>query len=246
MFRIRLTTRSSRRSRPNQLGLCLTGAAWSRTCAAPSIFMNTASTKTCSHCHAVLPISEFYSNSKSRDGLMGWCKTCVRTNALSFNSPEKCRIRYFKKKGFSGDALLQRLKKKKSSIRLPRNRKRTPLESARNRLRVRIREALKHSGKHSRTNTLLGCSPDFAIEKLTGGDLRALNGMHIDHYIPISFFDITNQDQLRICFNWRNLRIIPAKDNLSKGCSLPADYQERISEICSSVGLSFRQMALSA
>jgi len=54
--------------------------------------------------------------------------------------------------------------------------------------------------------------------------------MHIDHFIPCAKFDLNDPEQQRECFNWMNLRIIPASKNLSKNAKLPtmAEYINHI------------------
>lgn len=39
---------------------------------------------------------------------------------------------------------------------------------------------------------------------------------HIDHTIPLTFFDLTSVEQQRICFNWTNLRPLEKNLNMSK------------------------------
>jgi hypothetical protein len=39
---------------------------------------------------------------------------------------------------------------------------------------------------------------------------------HIDHIIPCSAYDLTNNNEIKKCWNPKNLRIIPAKENLKK------------------------------
>ena len=39
----------------------------------------------------------------------------------------------------------------------------------------------------------------------------------IDHTLPITSFNLFNEDELRKCFNWRNLRPMYSKKNMSKG-----------------------------
>lgn len=48
-------------------------------------------TKTCSKCKQELPVTEFYKNKSSKDGLYGSCKKChcERTRAWSSKNPEK-------------------------------------------------------------------------------------------------------------------------------------------------------------
>lgn len=46
----------------------------------------------------------------------------------------------------------------------------------------------------------------------------AFNGkMHIDHIVPKSIFDLSNEDQIKQAWCLTNLRLVDAKDNLSKG-----------------------------
>ena len=42
------------------------------------------------------------------------------------------------------------------------------------------------------------------------------DNIHIDHLIPISAYDFNNPNEIKKCWNPRNLRLLPAKENLSK------------------------------
>ena len=46
------------------------------------------------------------------------------------------------------------------------------------------------------------------------------NIWHIDHVIPINFFDNTIGDQQNLCFHWSNLRPLKKEINMSKHDSL--------------------------
>ena len=43
---------------------------------------------------------------------------------------------------------------------------------------------------------------------------------HIDHCLPISYFNLFNEDELKKCFNYVNLRPMRSKENLSKGSKI--------------------------
>ena len=78
--------------------------------------------------------------------------------------------------------------------------------------------------KKNSTLTYIGCTIEFMKEHLNstkkpdwGDDL------HIDHIIPSSLFDHTNEEEIKKCWNWRNLRYLPAEENISKGDTLDMD-----------------------
>jgi hypothetical protein len=44
-----------------------------------------------------------------------------------------------------------------------------------------------------------------------------INGWCIDHITPISSFDLTDIEQVKMCFNYKNTQHLWAKDNIKKG-----------------------------
>jgi hypothetical protein len=97
-----------------------------------------------------------------------------------------------------------------------------------NLLRKRVWSVLKGFTKSARTMELVGCSIDFAREHLQktaikngyiNFDINNFSGRsyHIDHVVPCSSFDLTIPANQFICFNWTNLQILSAKENMSKG-----------------------------
>lgn len=88
-------------------------------------------------------------------------------------------------------------------------------------LKVRIHDVLKNK-KGSKSNELIGCSKDELKEWLESQftpDITWNNygsTWHIDHVVPISFFDLTTPETQRICFNWTNLRPLDSATNMSK------------------------------
>lgn len=47
-------------------------------------------TKKCTKCKKVLPISEFYKNRSTKDGLSRWCKDCTRIMQVWANMLQRC------------------------------------------------------------------------------------------------------------------------------------------------------------
>ena len=54
------------------------------------------------------------------------------------------------------------------------------------------------------------------FDKNMNWDNYGVNGWHIDHIIPITSFDLTDMEQVKKCFNYRNTQPLWAKDNREK------------------------------
>lgn len=107
------------------------------------------------------------------------------------------------------------------------------------RIRDCIYKAVKKRRKYrkaGRSEYILGCTYDFVqqhienqfLPNMTWGNMDL---WHIDHHIPCSFFDLSDERQQRICNNWRNLKPMWAADNLSKKNKLPKDWKTRLAEL---------------
>jgi hypothetical protein len=94
-------------------------------------------------------------------------------------------------------------------------------------LRRRIYEAINKNIKSDNTLNLIGCSIEFLKEYLQKTAIQ--NGYlnfnvdnysgkdyHIDHIIPCSLFDMSQEKDQQKCFHWSNLQILSAQDNLIK------------------------------
>ena len=78
----------------------------------------------------------------------------------------------------------------------------------------------------------VGATVDFVKAHIEAGFTNEMSwdnygrfGWHVDHYLPISSFDLRDEFQAQCALNWRNLRPIPAIDNLKKAASLPCDHK---------------------
>lgn len=86
----------------------------------------------------------------------------------------------------------------------------------------RMKSVMKGKRKCNKTLYLLGCTLEFLNKWLsyqfTSGMSFDNHGSvwHIDHVIPCSIFNLENEDHQRLCFNWKNLRPMLARDNLIK------------------------------
>lgn len=94
--------------------------------------------------------------------------------------------------------------------------------------RSKIHKFLKNQ-KTSYTN-LLGCDLEFFkkwIEFQFVGNMNWINlgdVWQIDHIIPISKFDFSNENEKQICFHWTNLQPLFSNENRSKSNKIELHY----------------------
>ncbi len=93
-----------------------------------------------------------------------------------------------------------------------------------NRLRSRLRNALKRKKvtKSKKTLELVGCTLEDLKSHLESKFQENMSwenygSWHIDHIRPCDSFDLTDPEQQRACFNWKNLQPLWARENLVKG-----------------------------
>lgn len=96
-------------------------------------------------------------------------------------------------------------------------------------LRRRVGKVFKKNKiiKSENTLNLLGCSLDELKKHIESQfkegmtwENHGLYGWHLDHIIPCSAFDLTDPEQQKKCFNYKNLQPLWAKDNLLKGSKI--------------------------
>lgn len=88
-------------------------------------------------------------------------------------------------------------------------------------LKVRIHEVLKEY-KDTSSNYLLGCTKGHIVSWLTYQQEDDINWSnyashwHIDHVIPLAFFNMTEKKEQLMSFNWMNLRPLEKGLNMTK------------------------------
>lgn len=90
------------------------------------------------------------------------------------------------------------------------------------RVRTRIHDCILKNGK---THEYLGCNRLEYIKWLESNTMGyTINNYgklwHIDHVIPLSRFDLTKEENVKIAFNWRNTMPLSAKENLAKNSKI--------------------------
>ena len=94
-----------------------------------------------------------------------------------------------------------------------------PLDKFKRVIRSRIISAINHKSKH--TCDYLGCnSNEYLKWILSNNNGYTLENRgkdwHIDHVIPLSKFNLDDEEEQQLAFNWRNTMPLSCKENLSK------------------------------
>jgi len=102
-------------------------------------------------------------------------------------------------------------------------------------IRSRILSCLKRKYKH--TIEYLGCNCTFYLDWILNVDTKYTfenygKEWHIDHVIPLSKFDLTDEEEQLVAFNWRNTMPLSVKENLSKNNKiLQSQIQQHVSNL---------------
>lgn len=92
----------------------------------------------------------------------------------------------------------------------------------RKRLRNRIYYALQDKAASAATIKLIGCNVSFFIEHIqglfkVGMTWENYGEWHLDHKKPLSWFDLTKQEEREEAFNYKNCQPLWGVENISKG-----------------------------
>lgn len=96
-----------------------------------------------------------------------------------------------------------------------------PTEKFKRYIRTRIYNCLRNKHKSKHSVEYLGCSTDEYLKWIFNYDNNCNltnhgKEWHIDHVIPISKFDLDNEEQQLLAFNWRNTMPLSSVENLKK------------------------------
>lgn len=97
------------------------------------------------------------------------------------------------------------------------------------RMRATLNRAFRRNWirKSARTEELLGCTIDEVKSHI---ESQFINGMSwenrrsfvVDHIIPVVAFDLREEEESRLAFNWRNLQPLSPHDNAVKSDTIPS------------------------
>jgi hypothetical protein len=164
--------------------------------------------QTCSKCLINKSYTEYSKDNKKLSGLSGSCKLCVQ----AYKDLHKDKIAEYK------ESYKPHRNKERRARRL-----KDPQYRIMEVCRSRIWRTLKGITKSARTVDLIGCSIELLIQHIEGQfddwmSWENYGKWHVDHIIPCASFDLTDEDQQRLCFHFTNLQPLEASENIKKGC----------------------------
>ncbi len=123
--------------------------------------------------------------------------------------------------------------RKKRRLREKAHREDNPHFKIRVALKSRLYGALKSKGirKTIATMKLAGCSLEFLKQHLESQFLQGMSWdnygeWHIDHKIPCKAFDLTDSEEQKRCFHYKNLQPLWAIDNLRKNAKILPEFAQ--------------------
>jgi hypothetical protein len=181
--------------------------------------------KTCSKCKIEKEETEFHKNKSRKSGLADYCKSCMKLSLKNWYVGHKSVARdYIKQWKENNRARCREVDRKwwKNNLEKQRQYRNKPHTKLIRNLRRRLNHVLRGVHKSAHTMELIGCSIEQLKEYLekqfqSGMSWENYGEWHVDHIRPCASFDLTDPDQQRVAFNYRNLQPLWAKDNLSKG-----------------------------
>jgi len=181
---------------------------------------------------------QYHSDEKCREKHLSQCKEYKRNKTI-----ERQKLRAQQQEAIGIDnKLCKYCKVIKSKERFRHNRLKCkdcerdePISTIVRSIRSRILSCLKRKYKH--TIEYLGCNCTFYLDWILNVDTKYTfenygKEWHIDHVIPLSKFDLTDDEQQLIAFNWRNTMPLSVKENLSKNNKiLQSQIQQHVSNL---------------
>ena len=194
--------------------------------------MTEKKSKVCSECKQEKLLCDFHKDAKGKFGVRPQCKKCKKERNAKYHRENSEKIKERKAKHRQEN--LEKIREREAKYSRENHEKKNAYRKKRYKndenfriailLRNRLWYALKsQSAKKSKSaQELAGCSRDELWEHLEkqfkDGMIRQnLGKWHVDHIKPCSLFDLTDPEQQKECFNYKNLQPLWAEENLRKG-----------------------------
>ena len=184
--------------------------------------MSTIKSKKCTKCGENKPLTEFRKDRTRKDGLQYVCKSCNRKYYEKNREAYKERDRKYYEKNREAEKEKKRKYYQENKRAIKARHKKYNKERYANdpeyRTSCLLRKQTRRLGDFKNTTTLelVGCSPkEFWLMNGTPS-IEELQDLHIDHVVPMSWFNLSNEDHVKVCNHYLNLQYLSSADNLEK------------------------------
>lgn len=165
--------------------------------------------KKCTKCKQQKEVINFRKSKAGKNGLYPQCKDCVKQY-------ESGKMKEYNKQ--------YRLDNKDKMKEYKKERRQSDIcYKLTGNIQGRIKQSLKRNLKSKNTIELIGCTIEelkLHIENQFKDGMTWENygfyTWHIDHIRPCASFDLSDPEQQKICFNYKNMQPLWAHENLSK------------------------------
>ena len=177
--------------------------------------------KTCTKCKELKPLVEFYKYKRTKDGLQSSCKECMRKQKRGAYQLLEVKLR--KKEYYQNrdrDKLRAYWRERDRKLR-----KTSKFYVLNSRMRTLIYQEIRGGKRRKSWKEFIDYNLNDLMRhlesKFTKGMTweKFMNGeIHIDHILPLSFFNYTSADdaEFRKCWSLENLQPLWAEDNMKK------------------------------
>lgn len=191
--------------------------------------------KHCPTCDTYKNLDEYNVQSSSWDKLARMCRDCSNTFKKNTRNKQKDQeyLQKYVESGRRREVSQKRYQERREEIlkRCAAYNTKRYREDPVYRMTVLNRTRAKREMEKIKNNTcpplsrstLHGCTYDELKKHIEGQfeegmtwENHGIHGWHLDHVIPVSSFDMTNEEDVRMCFHYSNLQPLWAADNLEK------------------------------
>jgi len=180
----------------------------------------------CKDCHNKTRRQKYKDNPEHREKLIKMATDFKRNKTIERQVQRQHKIDELNKKIGETNTICKYCEEVKPKISFRKNRlkckdceREVPIEKFKRAIRSRIYHSLIRKTKH--TIEYLGCTAEEYLQWISDNinDFTIDNHgelWHIDHVIPISKFNLQDNNEQLLAFNWRNTMALSKKENLSK------------------------------
>jgi hypothetical protein len=175
----------------------------------------------CGKCNLQKSVSEFRAYKRAKTGYFSTCNSCWKPREWNKEKQKLSERKYVSKNP-------EKIKAK--NIRQGK----MPHRIIKQRISARIKCALNSAStyKNNKTVHYIGCEMVYFRRWL---EYQFVEGMswgnrsewHIDHVKPCASFNLSDEEEQKICFNWRNMRPCWKTENMEKGDKIDTELIAR-------------------